>query len=335
MGICSRSALKFYNIQANLKFYRLSPPMAKNQEKQGILLESGTNEVEFLIVRLGDQKYGINVSKVCQILVFDPRVLSEMPNQPTEVLGVTTFREQTISIVDLSLNLKRKSDQRPDVKLLIIAEFNNRRTGFVVDGVDRIERVSWTNFEPITQTTCNESSSSVVGTVRSDDGLIIILDLESIVAALDPTMSIESYAKDIELASLDRQSVRIVHCEDSVVIQKLVLQVLNGAGFTRVTQFDNGAKALEALKQNGRGSVDIILTDIEMPLMDGLSLCKSLRGDPKYEKLPIVFFSSMINEQMAAKCRSVGGSASFSKPQINMVVGAIEELIAKERSSGL
>ena len=307
--------------------------MAKNQQTQGILLESGTNEVEFLIVSLGQQRYGINVSKVCQIMVYNPQLLSEMPNQSEEVLGVMTFREQTVSVIDLSINLKRKADQRPAQKLLIIAEFNERRTGFVVDGVERIQRVSWQNFEPITETTCNGSLASVVGTIRSEEGLIIILDLESIVGTLDPSMSIEFYAKEIEAASIDRGTIRVLHCEDSVVIQKLVFQVLHSAGFTRVEQVNNGSAALEYLKKNGRGSVDVILSDIEMPTMDGLTMCRTLREDPRFQDLPLVFFSSMINEQMAAKCRTVGGNAAYSKPQINMIVGVIEDLIKRDRSS--
>jgi two-component system chemotaxis response regulator CheV len=304
--------------------------MRKPENQSSILLESGTNEVEFLIVKLGEQKYGINVSKVCQIMVFDPRVLSQIPNQGPEMLGVMTFRNQTISVVDLSINLQRRGDHQPAQRLLIMAEFNNRRTGFVVDSVDKIERVSWQEFEPITETTCNGITTSVVGTVRSD-GLVIILDLESIIASLDPSMSIEFHAKDIGVPSLDRTAVRVLHCEDSIVIQKLVYQVLTNAGFTRVEQVNNGQGILDYVQKNGRGAVDIILSDIEMPSMDGLTMCRKLREDPRFESLPVIFFSSLINEQMVAKCRSVGGSAAYSKPQINMIVGAIEELVQKER----
>jgi two-component system chemotaxis response regulator CheV len=309
--------------------------MAKNKQQTGILLEAGTNEVEFLIISLGEQRYGINVSKVCQIMVFDPKQVSEMPNQVEEILGIIIFREQAISVIDLSINLKRRNDVQLTQRLLIIAEFNERRTGFIVDGVDRIERVSWSDFEPITGTTCNGQTTSVVGTVRRNEGLIIILDLESIVGSLDPSMSIEFHAKDIATANIARDTVRVLHCEDSIVIQKLVYQVLTNAGFSKIEQVANGLQALESLNKNGRGSVDIILSDIEMPSMDGLTMCRTLREDPRYKELPVVFFSSMINEQMAAKCLSVGGNAAYSKPQINMIVSVIEDLINKERQIGV
>jgi two-component system, chemotaxis family, chemotaxis protein CheV len=305
---------------------------ANNNQKTGILLESGINEVEFLIVSLGEQKYGINVSKVCQILVFDPKQISEIPNQVDEILGVITFREQVISIIDLSMNLKRRNDVKLNQRLLIITEFNQRRTGFIVDGVERIERVNWSDFEPITGTTCNGLTTSVVGTIRRSEGLVIILDLESILASLDPSMSIDFHSDEINKARIARDTVRVLHCEDSIVIQKLVLKVLSNAGFTRIEQVANGAQALELLNKNGKGSFDIVLSDIEMPSIDGLTMCRTLREDPRFTGLPVVFFSSMINEQMAAKCRSVGGNAAYSKPQINMIVSAIEDIINKERS---
>lgn len=307
----------------------------KNSEKRGILLEAGTNEVEFLIILLGNQRYGINVAKICQISVFDPSIIAEMPNQRPEVLGVASLRNETISIIDLSINLKRKSTSDNVRKLLLLAEFNGRKTGFVVDGVDRIERVNWTKFEPIGSATCDGGASSVVGTVTSADGLIIILDLESILAEIDPSMSVEHFAKEIPTATFSRESIRVLHCEDSVVIQKLVYQVLKEAGFNNIEQVNNGQDALDYAQRVGPGGIDIVLSDIEMPTMDGLSLCKKLRQDERYSRVPVVFFSSMINDQMMAKCKSVGGDAAFSKPQINHIVGCIDNLIKSKHEQSV
>jgi two-component system chemotaxis response regulator CheV len=306
----------------------------KNSERRGILLEAGTNEVEFLVILLGNQRYGINVAKICHISVFDPSVIAEMPNQRPEVLGVASLRDETISIIDLSINLKRKQTANNVRKLLILAEFNSRKTGFVVDGVERIERVNWKRFEPIDNATCDGGASSVVGTVTGPEGLIIILDLESILADIDPSMSVEHFAKEIPAPTFSRDTIRVLHCEDSVVIQKLVFQVLKESGFKNIEQVNNGEDALEYAQRVGPGGIDIVLSDIEMPIMDGLSLCKKLRQDDRYSRVPVVFFSSMINDQMMAKCKSVGGDAAFSKPQINQIVGCIDNLIREKHEQG-
>lgn len=295
--------------------------------KQSILLEVGTNEVEFLITVVGNQKYGMNVSKICQISLFDSRGLVEMPDQHPNVLGVMSIRGETVTIVDLGLTLNRNKSSSCERSLLILAEFNNRKTGFVVEGVDKIERVNWNRFEPFAGSCSQGNSSSVVGMVTSPEGLTIILDLESILAAIDPSMSVEHYANQIQESAFPRDEVRILHCEDSMLLQKLVRQVLTSAGFTQLEQVSNGKAALDYAQRVGPSGVDIILSDIEMPVMDGLTLCKELRINEQFKKTPIVFFSSMINEQMMKKCELVGGDAAFSKPQINSIVGCIEKLV--------
>lgn len=306
--------------------------MSNKAKDRGILLDTGTNEVEFLLVTLGQQIYGINVSKVCTLQVFDQSKVSPLPAQPSQVLGLMPFRDKTISIIDLSIALNWPKTNTDSKRLLVVAEFNQRVTGFVVDEVDRIERYAWTQFEPITDTTCNTAHASVLGTVKGEKGLIIILDLETIVAALDPSMSIESYAESIEAPTILRNNVNIVHCDDSTTIQKIVLKVLNEAGFSSVKQFANGEEALTYLQDNQGKGVDIVLSDIEMPRMDGLSFCKTMRSDPNCKHIPLVFFSSLITEQMNVKCRSVGGNAAYSKPQINYLVHEIERLVAANQA---
>ncbi len=302
--------------------------MNHSKKNQEILIESGTNEVEFLIVKLGDQSYGINVAKICQIMVFDPELVYEIPHQVPESLGVMNFRNSSISIIDLALHLKRPSntDSR---RLLIVTEFNMRRTGFVVDGVEHIERMSWTSFEPLTTASCNQSSSAVLGTVHLDDGMILILDLETILASLDPTMNVETYSKITARSDIAREDVRILHCEDSPLVQKLVHNTLLGGGFSNLVQVSNGEAGIEALEKSG-GAFDVIISDIEMPRMDGLTFCRTIRQDKKFDNIPVLFFSSMIDQQMAKKCKSVGGDAAYSKPQLGLIVDAVESLMRGE-----
>jgi two-component system, chemotaxis family, chemotaxis protein CheV len=307
---------------------------AMSKGKKGILLESGTNEVEFLLFRLGGQYYGINVEKVTQIIIFDPAKVAPLPKQPPGVLGVLDYRGATINIIDLALHLElRTEDALPERRLLLVVEFNKRRTGFVVDLVERIERCSWKQFEAMSETS-GTGVSCVVGTITLSDGIVVLLDVESILAAIDPTMGVDYFEKEIKKdESNSRSKISIVSCEDSALIQKLLLRSLGSAGYSNIRSFSTGADGYEYLCTVDPGSVDIVITDIEMPSMDGLTLCKNLRAMPEWKNVPIVFFSSMISDQMAAKCASVGGDAWFSKPEIHLLVEGVDEHVRRTRAA--
>lgn len=306
----------------------MTPP---RDNTKGILLEVGTNEVEFLLLRLGTQQYGVNVSKVCQIMIFDRAKITPLPKQRPEFVGLMTFRDQSISVIDMRMHLNVKPvEHEGNTELILVTEFNRRITGFVIDAVDRIERCTWKQFEPITETVCDKDQSSVVGTVTLKDGIVIILDLETIMSTIDPAMSIEQYKDQIADAKIDRSKVSIAYCEDSALVQKLLVSSLTAAGFKNIQTFNTGADGFSYFQNNPAESIDIILSDIEMPRMDGLTLCKETKSLPGYDKIPFVFFSSTINEQMQVKCRSVGGAACFSKPEIHHMVDAIEELLAQK-----
>lgn len=300
-----------------------------SQTKHQILLESGTNEVEFLLFQVGVQRYGINVAKVRQILLFDPASLAVIPKQLPEILGLMKFRDKTISIVDLRMHLgtpaANEENPRP---LLMVTEFNQRTTGFIVDAVHRIERCSWKQFEPIGDTTLNSSNGSVVGTVSLKDGIVVILDLETTLSIIDPSSSIENSNNEIASGSIDRSKISILYCEDSAIVRKMLTKTLSEAGFQRFHVFSTGQEGLDFLKSPSCPPIDIIVSDIEMPQMDGLTFCKHVKSDPKVSAIPFVFFSSMIDEQMEKKCRSVGGDGAFSKPQLNRIVDAIERTLS-------
>jgi two-component system chemotaxis response regulator CheV len=202
---------------------------------------------------------------------------------------------------------------------------------FLVDSVDRIERCSWQQFEPLSETACDSSTANIVGTVRLPDGIVLIIDLETVMGAIDPTMKIEHYEERISAGSASRAEVTIVHCDDSTIVQKMVHKTLGTAGFPLVKSFTTGAQALEFLQTAKPGEVDVILSDIEMPVMDGLSLCRQVREIGHLKSVPFFFFSSMIDTQMAAKCRTVGGDGSFSKPEIHLLVAEIDRLVARRR----
>src|SRR5262249_4117587 len=149
------------------------------------------------------------------ISLFDESKVVPMPHAPSELLGVMRFREDTISIVDLKKHLGEPGGEPVTRRLLLVTKFNQKTTGFVIDAVERIERCSWKQCVPVADTIAGSSVKSVVGTVSLKDFLVLILDLETIMGSIDPSMSLEGHQDKIPLvATIDRSNVSILHCED-------------------------------------------------------------------------------------------------------------------------
>ncbi len=304
-----------------------------NSRGKGILLETGTNEVEFLEFTVSGQHFGVNVAKVTQALVWKDQKLTKLPHSESYFLGTVSFRKKHIPVIDLRNYLDLKGpEQTFEKQLLLVMEFNQRSNGFIVDSVEEIQRVSWDRFVPFSETAYGESEPCVTGTVTIEDRVIMILDMEAMMARVDTSMSVENYAKDIkEKGTVDRSKIRILYCEDSPIIQKVTLKTLNEAGFSNVKVFSTGKGGLDYISEKGTADIDIILSDIEMPQLDGLALCKAVKSNPQWEKVPFIFFSSLINEQMKVKCESVKANAAYSKPEIHLIVDSIEKLYADSR----
>ncbi len=296
-----------------------------------ILLESGTNEVEMLEFILGGQSFGINVSKVTSIIQFEDELLTAIPDMPPSIMGAFMFRGETISLINLAEALHRKPDAENDRPLVIATEFNNFQCGLYVNGVERIHRVSWEAFVPIENSFSSETmQGSILGTIHINQKDVLIIDIESIATQLFEGLSMESnYQHDsAEIGqNKHRNDIHVILAEDSAFIRKHILGVLNEAGYTNVTTFDNGLSADEYIiglkKENKRP--DAVVSDIEMPKMDGLTLCRKIKTDYNMGDLPVVMFSSLINDQMRHKCESVGANASITKPQIAGLVKLLDE----------
>jgi two-component system chemotaxis response regulator CheV len=302
--------------------------MSKKQE--GVLLEVGTNEVEFLRFSLAGQVFGINVSKIRQVMVFQPEQVVPIPGTPDVVLGQYSYRGDPIPVIDLSKHLKKNCEDRGGRRLFLVCEFSLTKVAFVVDGVDRIVRCSWESFKPLEQTTFGQSSASIVGTIFIKDEMVPVVDIEAVLTELIPSSGIEGVVltdEDKNAGKLDKSSVSIVYADDSPIVRKALLGYLNQAGFERVKTFNNGHEALTYMLQEGRAPVDLVISDIEMPRMDGLTFCKNLKAAPACSKIPLIFFSSTVTDEMQRKCKQVGGDRAYSKPEIKKIVRAISELL--------
>lgn len=293
-----------------------------------ILLESGTNELEVLEFTIAGNHYGINVAKVREILSMTD--ITPIPNSHPCIEGIFMPRDTIITAINLGKALGFESTAGKN-DMLIITNFNNLSIAFEVEQVLGIHRVSWTDIVKPDATINTKSAGVATGIIKKLESLIIVLDFERIVEDICPETSLKMSELDV-LGERERNNSPILVAEDSPMLQKLVKDALNKAGYINVSMHSNGEEAwnklLEFKRNNGVDyGVKCIITDIEMPQMDGHRLIKLVREDEALKHLPIIIFSSLINEDMKRKGESLGADAQITKPEIAQLVGYIDRLI--------
>ncbi|MGN0679475.1 MAG: chemotaxis protein [Oscillospiraceae bacterium] len=289
--------------------------------ENNILLESGTNELEVLEFMVGTQSFGINIAKVIEIMNYQPMI--PVPDSPPELEGVFTPRDTVISVIDLHKVLHKEStDSQHD--LLIICNFNQMNVGFHVSSVKGIQRISWEDIEKPPKISGDGSTNISTGIAKLKDRIILILDFEKIVSDINRSAVIDtSGASAVDESKADKH---IVIAEDSPFLNKLIQNTLAESGYKNIVSFDNGKDAWDYISGHKELPGDIVehiscvISDIEMPQMDGHHLTKLIKDDNVLKKIPVYLFSSLINEQMRAKGNSVGADAQFSKPQIGALI---------------
>ena len=294
-----------------------------------ILLESGTNELEVLEFTLGDNHYGINVAKIREILQYMP--VTPVPNTHPSVEGIFMPRDTMITVINLKncLNLPQTDEKG----LFIITNFNKLNVAFHVDQVIGIHRVSWENIIKPDETLMGEHGSTATGVIKMDDRLIVILDFEAIVASISPETGLRVNDID-EMEARDRSDATILIAEDSALLSKLITECLKKSGYTNLIVEENGQEAWDVIKDmQAKGDItkhlDCIITDIEMPLMDGHRLTKLVKSDAELRDIPVIIFSSLVNEEMRKKGEQLGADAQLTKPEIGKLVEAIDKLLDK------
>ena len=295
-----------------------------------ILLESGTNELEVLEFTLGNNHYGINVAKIREILTYQP--VTPVPNSHPSIEGIFMPRDTMISVVNLKRCLGMPDDAKTE-GLFIITNFNKLNIAFHVDAVLGIHRVSWEAIIKPDATINTEQNSASTGVIKMDDKLIIILDFEKIVTDISPETGLKMSELN-ELGERTRCESPILIAEDSPLLSRLITDCLKKAGYTNLIVTMNGQEAWDKLQEfekagNVREKVHCIITDIEMPLMDGHRLTKLVKTNDNMKKIPLIIFSSLVNEEMRIKGEQLGADAQLTKPEIGSLVSAIDDLIDK------
>lgn len=301
----------------------------ESANKTSILLESGTNELEIIEFTVADEIFGINVAKVREIMVA--QAVKPMPNSHHVVEGVFKPRDEIITVISLAKYLGLPECDNSGRDIFVVTHFNNLSFAFHVHTVVGIDRISWTAIKKPDKAVYGGQDGAATGIAEFQGRLITILDFEKIIAEISPESS-------IQLEAIDKLGVRhtvektILVAEDSMLLSKLIIESLHKAGYKNTVKTDNGQEAWDYLleaKESGdpiKDHVACIVSDIEMPLMDGHRLTKLVKEDPVLKKIPLILFSSLISEEMRIKGQQLGADEQISKPEIGKLVGIIDNL---------
>jgi len=288
-----------------------------------ILLEVGTNEfeiVEFIIKGEITHYFGINVAKVREIIFF-PEVI-KVPDSHPAVIGTANVRQKLIPIINLAHWLNIKYDFDPTTSKVIITYFNHQYNGFVVDDITRIHRITWADINDYDSISDINLADSVLGVVNINNRLVQLLDFEKIVAEINPKSSMDNIEIDYSKSEL-RSKKTIFLAEDSNVIRKILKTNLESAGY-KVKVFENGKLLLNALQNE---VPDIIVTDLEMPVVDGTFLIRKVREFDNFKNIPIIVFSSLASEENEKKVLGIGANDFIGKPDLPIVISTIDKYL--------
>lgn len=291
-----------------------------------ILLENGTNELEVLEFTLGDNSYGINVAKIKEIINYQP--VTPVPNSHPSIEGIFMPRDRMITAIDLK-NCLQKGISEPG-GLFVVTNFNKLDIAFHVDNVVGIHRLSWADI--IKPDSTVSADSTALGIIRVNGKLIIILDFEKIISDISPETGLRTNQLEALGERKERCDVPILIAEDSVLLNRLIVDALHKSGYVNLIHTANGQEAYDIItdfKKQGtlNEHVKCVITDIEMPLMDGHRLTKLIKSDDETANIPVVIFSSLVNDEMRLKGESLGADAQLSKPEIGELVKVLDGLL--------
>lgn len=291
----------------------------------------GKNRLELLVFRLGDDElYGINVFKVREVIRC-PKLTTMHSSHPA-VRGIANIRGTTVSIMDLSSAILAPKIENPDESLIIITEFNRSIQGFMVKGVERIVNLNWEDIHLPPKG--SEVNSYINAITNVDDQLVQLIDVEKVLNEIigEPDMVTSVVADKVEISNDQVRCVLVV--DDSVVARAQVVYALEQVQVESI-QLSDGKQALEKLRQWAADEkpiserISMVISDIEMPEMDGYTLTSEIRRDPRLKDLYVLLHSSLsgvFNENMVEK---VGADCFIPKFSADELVEMVLPVIQK------
>ena len=306
----------------------------REDNRQGILLESGTNEIEIMEFTINGNLYGINVAKVKEILMSEP--VKPMPHANPAVEGIFKPRDTVLTVVDLPRYLLQAPCEKGEKDLFILTNFNRMNIAFRVHTVVGISRISWQDIQKPDKTVSSGEEGVATGIAQCGEDLVTILDFEKIVAEIAPETTIQMDEID-RLGPRERRTSPIMVAEDSILLGRMIAEALNKSGYVNVTMCSDGLELWNKLQEfrdlkDLKERVALVITDIEMPQMDGHRLTKMIKDDQVLKTIPVVIFSSLITEEMRRKGKELGADEQLSKPEIGRLVEVIDHLLMRQEN---
>jgi two-component system chemotaxis response regulator CheV len=308
--------------------------------------ESGSNDLEIIEFYIDEtiesggvyrSYYAMNVAKVLEI-IRRPPVTGVPGKHHAAALGTFNLRGKVLPLVDLGLWLG-KTITPSDANKVIVSEFSNVITAFVVSGVTRIHAMTWSKVEPPGRYLQAFSRDSITGVVRFEDRIVFLLDMEYIISGMDPAVNLANRVDQVERDG--GQGLRVLIADDSPSIRKIIAHCLEQAQYT-VTSTTCGREAWEQLQawkvEAGQREVPItefvnlVISDIEMPEMDGHTLTARIKAEAAFSKVPVILFSSLISNVVHTKGIKAGADDQVSKPDLPHLTRRAGELIRRFQS---
>ena len=292
-----------------------------------ILLNTGTGELEIMEFVVENRLYAINVLKLKGIIQINDIV--PMPQSSYEIRGLSNIRGQMVPVIDLKVVLQKKRIEKLNRAIALLCEFNGTVVAFLVDQVKGIKRIKWKDIKRNSLT----KDLITIGTLLSEEEIVLLLDFESITTSVHiGTAYLENHDRDCVIYKYAQTP--IILAEDSNVIAEMLIHALQDAGLKNIKRFINGQEAKDFLfemkehyGENFKQYVGLVITDIEMPILDGYTLTKDIKEDEILSSLPVIIFSSLITDELMHKGKSVGADVQINKPSMKELISSIYMLL--------
>ena len=293
-----------------------------------------TSVLELMEFTMGGDSFGINVAKVTEIMRYAK--ITPMTLSHPCIDGVFKPRGKIITVINLPRYMAIAENEDPSSDMFMLTNFDNVNAAFHVHTVEGMHRIGWSDVEKPSSIVYGNNDSVITGTTKIGSKIITIIDFEKVLYDINPDTGLQ--ISEVEKMGVrDHSTKPVVVVEDSVFLKRMLIQALEVAGYLNISSFDNGEEAWEYLIKCRSTSlanitpiekqVSIIITDIEMPRMDGHHLTKLVKNDDILSKVPVVVFSSLIDEAQKQNGERLGVSAHLSKPQIGKLVSTLDEYI--------
>lgn len=320
-------------------------------ERQGALpkiLETGRNEfelVEFWIKeKLSDGSiythiFGLNVAKVREV-IWLPEVI-KVPNLPRGIEGVINVRGDVLPVVDLSKAMginEPPPEELNSRKAVIVTQFYGIEVGLIVHEAKRIRRFTWDKLKNVPSAFSMKFGSKVIGVIEIEDGkFLLVLDVESLFIE----MGLVSVKEETEVKVEEDVVGPVMVVDDSFAARKIICDILEKAGFKDIIVCKDGLEAWETINRIYNSCVEnridildkvsLIITDLEMPNMDGYTLTKKIKDHPALKKIPVIINTSLSGEFNALRAKTVNADAFLVKFHPDELVILVKRLIKKTR----